>query len=1668
MIICLRINTSSCNALKNKVIRLFCLFAVFTALAAEGAVTLLENRGDSGAAANDASFNPSMSYDGTYTVFESFATNMQGSAPGAFLYNVDNRSMSFLGSISNVTLCGDGQTITFADEWSGDVRLGQFPVAGGSTNFAIIGLIPDVLDSPSCNSNATRVTCAAKPFLGLADHLYLRDVTLGTNLLVTKPLSGDWMVVNSDKPAVDAAGDRVVFRSVSTNLVAGINPAGNQQIFLWTRTNQTVSLISHTTGGNPVGSDCGPPAISGNGRWVAFSTADPNVMAGDTNDYWDTFLYDTQNDQFYRASTPTGGGWAFGPGTGSAAASNAPFINYDGTYVLFSTEASNLLEGDTNGCPDLCRYARQSGELKLISVNSRGQQADAPTLYGVMDSSAQYVAMATEAGNMADFDYNGLHDIYFQNTDAVYVDPVAQGAAQLASSSASYRCVGGGGGSAAMSVHSVLRNLTLQHRLYYRRSAGPPIDITLYYNSGSEEGGQFGKKWSLGCANYISSATNKAVLHLGNGKTIDFNTPSVHPEFFEYEAPPGVKDRLGYSPYPEHTIYDYLEVNKQHLYTFNKDEASTNGLRHNVYLVSDSQTNQVNYWWNSMQPNGIGAIQEGIGGRLILFTNDDDGLCTKIEFPDRTTNYTRWVSFTYQNGCLKTITDMAGNVTTMTYDGDGFMLSRSSGARWMNFNYEGQGKGAAKLLSSVTDNNGTITYSGGGSIQSAGGRSLSMKSNDRGQTTEVKSASGATTSITYERYQVSAVTDPGNHTANLSYDGDLNLTGFQDARGNSGSATYQTLSTPHIMPGTNYHYKPQTVTYRDGGQINMTHTDDGKPKTLVTPSTNSFTLNYDSFGFLTSIEEQGSPIYTYTYDSDGNPLTIKDAQDNTTSFELDDFWRCIRITDPRGNTKKIDYDGLDRPTKITYETAAGAPYLTFNYDVFDMLSIVDERGKTTSVTRDPHGNVRTRTLPSGNASSFSYDGDDNTTVVTDPKGRVTQMFYDSDAHMTDLVDALGNTASRTYNAAGNITAITDQRGNITSFTYDENDNMTGIENPLGETITYQYDAESRLLGKINARGQSVSNTVDTAGRLVRHQAYDLTDVTQTYDAHGNRLTRTDATGTTTYTYDSLNRLNTITYPDSKVVDYDYDSIGNITKITYPAGMVVNYTYDDYCRTPIPNLYMGKVVSQVGLPQEKKNQVVSMNWSGGTKTLSCTMDSAANVLTETRNSTMVTEYTYDDNARRTRIYHRSGGTTLADVVLVYDAADNIRTRTVAGPSEPALTSAIIRAEYNAFNSITEWDGAVVSNDEDGNLVQVASSFTAQYDVENRLTRYEGLGVTNTFTYSGDGYIATATVNGLTHKFYYSPYGRLLFEADGAGTITRYFLYRGGILVAAGTPASGFNHYYGDINGNVLVVTDDGGSVLEENCYTPYAWAGKTGSLTNQPFRFSGALGAYDLGNDMVLMKRRIYNMRFGRFMQPDPAGYSQGAHLFLYGNGNPLKYVDPEGLWDMSKVAEALWGTTKAASGKPTGFVDTFQAASKERNRRDTEFNNAGLEGKIGILSSRSSQEDMAQSMHNGMQVLKRGFNGSKSAALEVAEHAADQGGVAGQIISAGVKVLDWSSDLDVDPLIIGGRQSDGGRQCVEGRTPDSGEMSQSFLDNGPIDFGPIDWSLVGPEYDGSE
>ena len=137
----------------------------------------------------------------------------------------------------------------------------------------------------------------------------------------------------------------MTFWSSASNLVPGdTNQAGDVFVRdLQSGTTQRVSVAADGTQGNGGGDD---PAISADGRYVAFDSYASNLVPGDTNDRYDVFVRDLQSRTTQRVSVATDGTQANGD-------SGSPAISSDGRYVAFSSDASNLVPGDTNGEPDV-------------------------------------------------------------------------------------------------------------------------------------------------------------------------------------------------------------------------------------------------------------------------------------------------------------------------------------------------------------------------------------------------------------------------------------------------------------------------------------------------------------------------------------------------------------------------------------------------------------------------------------------------------------------------------------------------------------------------------------------------------------------------------------------------------------------------------------------------------------------------------------------------------------------------------------------------------------------------------------------------------------------------------------------------------------------------------------------------------------------------------------------------------------------------------------------------------------------------------------------------------------------------------------------------------------------------------------------------------------------
>ena len=239
----------------------------------------------------------------------------------------------------------------------------------------------------------------------------------------------------SEAPWATADARYVGFSSSATNLVPGDTNFA-EDLFLRDRTTSRTERISIATDGSQGQYPSMRPAISADGRYVAFDTLS-TLVPYDTNGATDVFLRDRQAGTTVRLSQGTGGVQANGASYGAS-------MSPDGRYVVFTSYASNLVAGDTNGLADVFRLDRQTGGLTLVSANASGQAGNGSSDTGIVSADGRYVTFESQASNLVAGDSNGSTDVFVKDlsTGAVQRVSVTNGGAQF----------GGGGSTPSMSA----------------------------------------------------------------------------------------------------------------------------------------------------------------------------------------------------------------------------------------------------------------------------------------------------------------------------------------------------------------------------------------------------------------------------------------------------------------------------------------------------------------------------------------------------------------------------------------------------------------------------------------------------------------------------------------------------------------------------------------------------------------------------------------------------------------------------------------------------------------------------------------------------------------------------------------------------------------------------------------------------------------------------------------------------------------------------------------------------------------------------------------------------------------------------------------------------------------------------------------------------------------
>ncbi len=238
--------------------------------------------------------------------------------------------------------------------------------------------------------------------------VFVRDRWTHTTSRVNVSSTGEQGNANSGLAgaSISASGRYVTFESVASTLVPG-DVLGTSDIFVRDRWAGTTTRLSVATDGTPANNISTNPVISWNGRYVAYNSYATNLVPGDTNGDYDVFVRDRLADTTTRINLSSTGAQANGRSMGGLA------ISATGRYVAFTSEASNLVPGDTNNVSDGFVRDRLTGTTTRTSVSSTGAQADRLTTYlQGMSPDGRYIVFYTDATNLVPGDTNDVWDIF--------------------------------------------------------------------------------------------------------------------------------------------------------------------------------------------------------------------------------------------------------------------------------------------------------------------------------------------------------------------------------------------------------------------------------------------------------------------------------------------------------------------------------------------------------------------------------------------------------------------------------------------------------------------------------------------------------------------------------------------------------------------------------------------------------------------------------------------------------------------------------------------------------------------------------------------------------------------------------------------------------------------------------------------------------------------------------------------------------------------------------------------------------------------------------------------------------------------------------------------------------------------------------------------------------
>jgi RHS repeat-associated protein len=567
-----------------------------------------------------------------------------------------------------------------------------------------------------------------------------------------------------------------------------------------------------------------------------------------------------------------------------------------------------------------------------------------------------------------------------------------------------------------------------------------------------------------------------------------------------------------------------------------------------------------------------------------------------------------------------------------------------------------------------------------------------------------------------------------------------------------GTLGYQSYATNPPMGGkahtitvtTNWKAYPVRVQYNVDGSSWETVTSNLQNQTVQTPVTitgGSHTLYFNessakqtTFSWYLYVPVDNAPdTYTTTmqYDTYGNVTSVTDAESNTFSFTYASAYSYAYLTEISATV------GTDTiTTKATYDSARG--WIT---SIQEPKGVDAGSGYDYLYTYDLLGRIVKKEFPlllGQSQRSYLeavYDDTNRTVTNIDPLRHYITQHFDSLGRLTDVKAYTGTygsgtlyaTESYTYQYNDLVSTVTDPGNDTYTCTYDFLGRETQVQYPDSSTVSCSYDDTNNKVTFTNGRNYDIIYWYDWLSRLEKVEEEYTTDAyavtTYQYDEIGHLTSFTDAeTHTTSYTYASLFGLTKTTYPDTEYEEYTYDNVGNVTAFTDCKGNDTTFTYDDIYRlTQIQ--YQDQSTVEFTYDLNSNRTKMEDDAPNADDYVEYTYDYWNRLASETRHiatSTYTVSYQYDTASRLTKL-------TYPDSMQIFYSYDDLSRTTeikryVDGSNDEVLMDQV---QYDVESLLTQFDY--------GNDLQATFSYDSRdristMDVKNGTTSYLDLDYT----------------------------------------------------------------------------------------------------------------------------------------------------------------------------------------------------------------------------------------------------------------------------------------------------------------------------------------------------